>query len=420
MQTTTKPTAPVPTAAPPTAPARLPTLLVVDDDESPRLALQMVFQNEFEVLLACDGAQALALAEHRPVDVAVLDLRLQGMHGIEVAERLKTLDADIQIIILTAYESVETARQAIRLGACDYLPKPFDLDLVRVAVTDALSRREQLRRLRALEEEIQHQKLEGEIARTKDEIYASILHDINGPLTFISGVTEMLYHDFPEISDLELANLDFIKEQLGHVSRQANRCIELSRRYLSYLSGSATGQVCIDLAQVFTDVEKLLKFYPVAWDNQLLVHLPEEELFLQANGIHVIQILLNLTVNALQATSAPHTVDISARRLDRPLAAEELGCSPTCRVVNLEGFPNQPPLVAITVRDDGPGIPPEILPKIFEPFFTTQAPKLGRGLGLSIVLRCLRQNKGALRLSSAPGAGTTVTVYLGLGQSPVA
>jgi signal transduction histidine kinase len=353
------------------------------------------------------------------VDVALLDLRMQGMHGIEVAERLKALDPDVQIIILTAYESVETARQAIRLGACDYLSKPFDLDLVRVAVTDASNRREQLRRLRSLEEEIQQQKLQGEIARTKNEIYASILHDINGPLSFISGVTEMLYHDFPEISDLELANLDFIKEQLAHVSRQANRCIELSRRYLSYMSSSAAGQVCIDLSQVFTDVEKLLKFYPVAWDNELLVHLPEEEMLLRANGIDVIQILLNLTVNALQATAQPHTVDISARRLERPVTPEELRAGPTSLMVNPEGFVNQPPLAAIIVRDDGPGIPPEVLPRIFEPFFTTKAPKEGTGLGLSIVQRCVRQNKGALRLNSEPGVGTTVTVYLGLGRPPV-
>ncbi len=412
MPTTIDTLAPAGIKATPEPPKIRPVLLVVDDDEGPRISLQMLLHEDYDVQLAPNGERALELAKEQPVDVALLDLRMQGMSGIETAEKLKALDPTIQLIILTAYESVETARQAIRLGACDYLPKPFDLPLVRAAVADAVERRNKILRLRALEEEIQQEKVQGQLARTKNEIYASILHDINGPLTFISGVTEMLYHDLPGITDLEVANLEEIKEQLANVARQANRCIELSRRYLSYMNRAASGPMLLDLSQVFTDIEKLLKFYPVAWQNQLLIHLPERELYVRANGIDLIQILLNLTVNALQSTSSAHQVDIWAHGLDRPLDLEQFQQGPTDLFINREGFLNQPPLAAISIRDNGPGIPADILPKIFEPFFTTKTPKQGTGLGLSIVERCLKQNHGALHLRSEVGSGTTVTVFL--------
>jgi two-component system cell cycle sensor histidine kinase/response regulator CckA len=82
------------------------------------------------------------------------------------------------------------------------------------------------------------------------------------------------------------------------------------------------------------------------------------------------------------------------------------------RLLNIEGFDNSAPLAALSVRDDGPGIPPEILPKIFQPFFTTKGPKDGTGLGLNIVQRFVKSAKGALHVHSEPGKGTTFTVYL--------
>jgi signal transduction histidine kinase len=66
----------------------------------------------------------------------------------------------------------------------------------------------------------------------------------------------------------------------------------------------------------------------------------------------------------------------------------------------------------MSVRDDGPGIPPEILPKIFEPYFTTKGARNGTGLGLNIVQRLVKEAKGALHVHTRHGEGTTFTVYL--------
>jgi signal transduction histidine kinase len=80
--------------------------------------------------------------------------------------------------------------------------------------------------------------------------------------------------------------------------------------------------------------------------------------------------------------------------------------------LNVEGLVNTPPLLQLRVSDNGPGIPSEILPKIFQPYFTTKGARQGTGLGLNIVQRLIKEAKGALHLRSAPGEGTTFTVYL--------
>jgi signal transduction histidine kinase len=78
----------------------------------------------------------------------------------------------------------------------------------------------------------------------------------------------------------------------------------------------------------------------------------------------------------------------------------------------METFANTAPLVALSVRDNGPGIPPEILPKIFDAYFTTKSARNGTGLGLSIVQRLVKAAGGLLHVHTKPGEGTAFTVYL--------
>src|SRR5437867_1376973 len=88
-------------------PAPRPRMLVVDDEEGPRVSLRVIFQDDFEVELAEDGPSAIELARQRPFDVAVLDIRMGGMSGIEVLERLRYLDPAIQALKMTAFETTD-------------------------------------------------------------------------------------------------------------------------------------------------------------------------------------------------------------------------------------------------------------------------------------------------------------------------
>lgn len=105
--------------------------LIVDDDDTFRSRLCRAFMSRgWEAVAASDGTQALDMARQSSPDLAVVDLRLPGMSGLEIVERLRTLDETICIIMLTGYGSIATAVTATRLGANHYLGKPADADQI--------------------------------------------------------------------------------------------------------------------------------------------------------------------------------------------------------------------------------------------------------------------------------------------------
>ena len=173
--------------------------------------------------------------------MAVLDIRMAGMSGIEVLERLKYVDPAIEVVMMTAFETTDTMRQALRLRACDYINKPFDISTMRAAVANAMQRRtleseihNNAEKLQELLIELQNQKIEEQIANTRGEIYASIIHDINGPLTVISGFVQLMNQRIGNATRLETEDLEFIKDRLKIITRQVTNCIEISRRYLEF------------------------------------------------------------------------------------------------------------------------------------------------------------------------------------------
>jgi len=117
-------------------------ILVVDDERSMRELLMIVLRREgHQVHLAEDGASAVALLEHQAVDVLISDIKMPGMSGVDVLREAKRIDPDIVGIMITAYASTESAVEALRLGAYDYLTKPFDVEELKAKVNNALERR---------------------------------------------------------------------------------------------------------------------------------------------------------------------------------------------------------------------------------------------------------------------------------------
>jgi DNA-binding NtrC family response regulator len=122
--------------------AATPRVLVVDDERSMRELLAIVLKREgYDVLLAENGRMAVAALERGSIDLLVSDIRMPDMTGIEVLRAAKAVDPGIEAIMVTAFASQETAIEAMRLGACDYLIKPFDVDELKVKVRDKLESR---------------------------------------------------------------------------------------------------------------------------------------------------------------------------------------------------------------------------------------------------------------------------------------
>jgi len=117
-----------------------PAVLVVDDDYATRLSLKVILGEKYNVLEAESGAQALAMMGSSSAQVALLDIRLQDMTGTELLRQIKTRNPALEVIMITGYQDVDSARASMRLGACDYLPKPVDLTGVGTSVATALEK----------------------------------------------------------------------------------------------------------------------------------------------------------------------------------------------------------------------------------------------------------------------------------------
>ena len=399
--------------------SRMGTLLVVDDEETVRQSLRVIFKDDYHVLMAGDGATAIELAQKTKVDVAILDVKMAVMSGIEVLERLKFVDPSIEVVMLTAYETTDLMRQALRLRACDYITKPFDVSTMRTAVAHAAQRRTleseihtNAEKLQQLLAELQSQKIEQQMAQTRGEIYGSIIHDINGPLTVISGFIQLMNQRIGNATRLEVEDLAFIKDRLRTITRQVTSCIEISRRYLSFLRRRSDDAPQVGVTQLLVDLGHLIRVHPSLLTNEFTVRPLAQDVAVRMNGTDVIQVLLNLAVNALQCSPKAHWVEIEARVLRQPLDLTALKDGPQDRLLNVENFANIAPLLVFSVRDNGPGIRPEILPKIFEAGFSTKGARNGTGLGLNIVQRLVKEAAGALHVHTNPGEGTSFTVYL--------
>jgi two-component system, sensor histidine kinase and response regulator len=401
-------------------PKRRGTLLIVDDEDGPRQSLRVIFKDEFDLLMAEDGPKAIELAKQHDIDVAVVDIRMAGMSGIEVLERLKYVKPDIEAIMMTAYETTDTIRKALRLRACDYINKPFDLATMRSAVSLAMQRRTRegeinssAEKVRRLLIDLENQRIEEQIARKRGDILASIIHDINNPLTVIAGFLDLLNQRVNRLVRAEPEDLEFIKARLNIIARQTTNCIDISRRYLDILR-EKPGQSAprVNVQQLLNDLDQQVQLHSSMRENEFSIAPFAADIGVKIGGMDLIQILQNLVVNAFQCAPEPHRVEVGGEVLHTPLDLTKFRDGPNDRLLNVESLDNTAPLVKFWVRDTGPGIPSEVLPKIFQPYFTTKGPREGTGLGLNIVHRFIKDNHGALHVHSVAGEGTTFTVYL--------
>jgi DNA-binding NtrC family response regulator len=131
-----------------------PRVLIVDDEASVRESLRLILKDRTEVTLAATGEAALEAVTARAFDVVLLDILMPGVDGLEVLERIRARTQVPQVIMLTATKTVKTAVRAMKLGAFDYVTKPFDIDELIVLVERAAQSAALLREVTALRQEV--------------------------------------------------------------------------------------------------------------------------------------------------------------------------------------------------------------------------------------------------------------------------
>ena len=391
-------------------------LLVVDDEEGPRKSLEMTFRRDFTVVLARSGEEALELAAKTPPDVAILDLRMPGISGIDVLEQLKRRDPCIEAVILTAFETAETTKAALRLGAVDYLAKPFDLAVLREAVRRAL----QIRLAALGGQRIARQEEAGAVLETEarfaeahrlaTEFYAGIIHDINNPLTAIIGHLDLALLMVENAANGKELRLQDIRHHLVMAQSNVTHAAKISGRYLQTARSINVAGSFSELGTFLRDFQAMLASHPSAKNRTLVLEDAVPEMNFFGDTVLLMQILSNLVVNGFHASPHQGQVVLRAARAPGWKLCEEA----KHRVVaGNRRQAHYPETLLIEVVDQGQGMTSEVLHKAFTPFFTTKG-VLGTGMGLPMVARITEHLNGWVSLESHPGSGTRAVLALPL------
>ena len=374
----------------------LPQVLVIDDEMGPRESLRMLLKPNYKVHTAdCVDAGIKLLKEKHP-DAVITDIRMPGASGIEGLRRIREIDPHVAVIMLTGFGALETAQEALRLGANDYISKPFDAREMREVIGRNVERTRLHRTGVNAAEEIKelNNRLLKELAQKErlaslGQASAEFVHDLGNPLTIVWGYVQLLAKKLEQSEKENGAKSPTSAKELQIIEQNVRLCRELLTMWQSYGSEEAAPYKTISICAIVREVVKGVG--PMAVQNgvELKGTISEDECALMGNSVQMTRAIQNVIINAVQAASeSKGRVTVSCVRKDF--------------------------YVDVRVEDTGNGIGPEQLAKIFDPYFTTKQGKSGTGLGLYITKKVVEDHNGSIKVDSTPHVGTSFTIRLPL------
>jgi signal transduction histidine kinase len=363
-------------------------MLIVDDEEAIAFTLGEILSAEgHEVATATSAAQALALIEGRPFDLVLLDLRLGEESGLSLLSRLHRVAPATVVLILTGYGSMQSAIDAMRHGAFDYLLKPCNVDELKDAVARGLAhhrRRELAATIEAAQADLER------VLRARDDFLAVAAHELRTPLAAVIGWAQHIQRE------LRRGGGEGAAEQLEVVIRQARRLARLVNNLIDigniqqgtlrlYLQGEDLG------ALVEQAVGEARGLYPDHTFRLTPLTAPPR---VRANADALRQVLFNVFENATKFSPEGGEVEV--------------------RVQTTAGA------ARIIVRDHGVGIAPEDLPHVFDYYRsgvrnTASRPFGGLGVGLYLSRALVEAQGGHIAVENAGAMqGTVVSITLPL------
>ncbi|MBI2998452.1 MAG: hybrid sensor histidine kinase/response regulator [Deltaproteobacteria bacterium] len=360
-------------------------ILVVDDEPGPRESLKMILKPHYNVYAVEKGEDATEILRQVPIDVVTVDLKMPGLHGTKVLEKVKQHDPDIEAIIITGYGSMDSAIDGLRLGAFDYVSKPFDVAQILALIRRALERRKAKLQLKDLgkTERMRAQKAE-QANRLKRQLVSALAHDIKNPLGLITGYAELVLE---RLKNMPEANEDV--QFLGLIQTGAQRITKLVGGFLDTArleAGYSVVRTPVNLNQLIREVtqQQILALQMKHLD--LSLSLDDRVPDILGDEAQIGRVLWNLVDNAVKFTPSGGKISVTSGT-DR----DE---------------------VLVEVKDTGIGIPQEELPHLFSEFGRLRGSRRieGTGLGLFIVKTIVEAHGGKVSATSKEGEGTTFTL----------
>ncbi len=331
------------------------------------------------------GELKAALAE-APWDLVISDYQIPGFGGLEALRMVRERGPEPPFLFLSGTIGEETAVEAMRMGAQDYLMKDNMARLV-----PAIEREMQQAELRQRQRQMELRMHQLEKFEALGKLAGGIAHDFNNVIGAILGWAELGARQLPEGSPAE---------SFEQIRQQAERAASLTRQLLAFARRQVIEPANVDLNYLVGETVSLLQKL-IGERVEITLLLAPDLKRTRADRSQIEQVLINLCVNARDAMPKGGTLRIETRnaRLDEATPAPARDAAPGL-------------YVQLSVADNGTGIEPGMLERIFEPFFTTKEEGHGTGLGLATALGIVKQHNGHIDVQSAPGAGSTFHVFL--------
>jgi two-component system sensor histidine kinase/response regulator len=355
------------------------SILVIDDEKNIRDGCKSILEDEGWQVETCeDGESGIEAVRKAGFDLALVDLKMPGLGGIEVFHAIRGIDPTILVIVITGYATVQSAVDAMKQGAYDFVAKPFSPDQLIIVVRRALEKRAMERSARNLREQLD---------RLRMDFVAMVSHELRSPL---ASVTQQL---------MALEQIEKIDRGRDMLHGALDTLEELRQLVEDLLDVSRIEAGRMVEEKVSTDMGRLISesvgFYSTKADQcgvSLSLDLPGEKVRALVDPKCIRRVLDNLIDNAIKYSSEGGRVSVKGC------------CSGT--------------MVEIHVEDDGIGIAPENLPLVFERFYRVRGRKKkgvsGSGLGLSIVRGIVEAHGGNVEVQSEVGKGSRFKVILPL------
>jgi two-component system NtrC family sensor kinase len=409
-------------------------ILIVDDEDLVRNMFADFLSEQYVCTTAASSDDALAHLALNTYALVISDIQMPGRNGVELLREIRTRYPDTAVIMVSGVSRSQRIRDALHVGAFDYLIKPCELDVLLFSVERALERRaltitarsyradlerqnEELATRKAELERLQAQIIHSEKMASLGQLSAGIAHELNNPAGFIYGNADLLskyvgrleqllrsYDEITFPADLK-DQIDLIKLKIGYSTLMSElhsmltdcregaeriRDVVQNLRLFSRLEEADYKKA--DLHESIDSTIRLLSHYYYSGGRISLVKDYGELPLIDCYAGQLHQVWTNLLVNAAQAIERTGEVVISTRVSDAS--------------------------VEVIVSDNGCGIPAEQLTKIFDPFFTTKPLGEGTGLGLSIIYGIIEKHHGTIKADSVLGVGSKFTITIPI-RTPV-
>ncbi len=361
----------------PGAEALQPVIVVIEDDRAMRLAcLKILSRSGLQVETFETGSAGLEAVSSLKPAMAVVDLKMPGISGMEVIARLHEIDPFIVIVVITGYATIDTAVEAMRCGAFDFVPKPFSPDELRLIVNRGLEHRRLL---------LESQKAEMERELLKRRFITFVSHQLQTPLVAIHQYLDVLRRLENPAPEKTREWLDRCLARTEEIQAIIKDWLTLSRLEGGRLAHQRTR---VDLTATIGEILRTYEVMAAAEGVVLEDRMPEEGCPVAGDKNCLSVLFDNLVVNAIKYNRPGGKVSVSA-----------------------ESTPDE---VIISVADTGIGIPDKYRQMLFGEFFRIQDVRKtpGTGLGLAIARRVVSEMGGSISVESEVDVGSTFRVRL--------